>query len=86
MGLSLFFCILTGYTLGGFFVLWLLPKTFQTRSNSKILIYEPMRSLLTLLAAYLIWLLPRSWYNSIESFALKRTGDSQRKAIAKSNL
>jgi hypothetical protein len=52
--------------------------------NWKILIYEPMRSLLTIFAAYLIWLLPRSLYNSIENFALKLTGSSQRKAIAKS--
>lgn len=52
-------------------------------SNAKILIYEPMRSLLTIFAAYLIWMLPRSIYNRIESFALYLTGKSQRKAIAK---
>jgi hypothetical protein len=34
IGLSLFFCILTGYTFGGFFALFLLPKTSQTRSNA----------------------------------------------------
>ncbi|MDX2257225.1 MAG: glycosyltransferase family 2 protein [Pseudanabaenaceae cyanobacterium bins.39] len=49
--------------------------------NWKILIYEPMRSLLTLLAAYLIWLLPRSWYDQIEKLALNLTGASQRKTI-----
>jgi glycosyltransferase involved in cell wall biosynthesis len=54
-------------------------------SNWKILIYEPMRSLLTIFAAYLIWILPQSFYNGIEKFALKLTGKSQRKAIAKSN-
>ena len=54
-------------------------------SNWKILIYEPMRSLLTIFAAYLMWMLPRGLYNGIENFALKLTGDSQRKAIAKSN-
>ena len=30
--LSLFFCILTGYTFGGFFLPFLLLKTSQTRS------------------------------------------------------
>ncbi|MFN5562715.1 MAG: glycosyltransferase family 2 protein [Pseudanabaena sp.] len=54
-------------------------------SNWKILIYEPRRSLITIVAAYLIWILPRSLYNGIENFALKLTGDSQRKEIAKSN-
>jgi uncharacterized membrane protein YdjX (TVP38/TMEM64 family) len=34
IGLSLFFCILTGYTFGGFFALFLLPKTSQTRSEA----------------------------------------------------
>lgn len=53
-------------------------------SNWKILIYEPMRSLLTIFAAYLMWILPRGLYNGIENLALKFTGDSQRKAIAKS--
>ncbi|ELS34712.1 MULTISPECIES: glycosyltransferase family 2 protein [Pseudanabaena] len=52
-------------------------------SNWKILIYEPQRTLLTMFAAYSIWILPRGLYNSIESFALQLTGKSQRKAIAK---
>lgn len=51
--------------------------------NWQILIYEPMRSFLTLFAAYLIWLLPRSWYSFIEKLALQLTGASQRKKIDK---
>jgi glycosyltransferase involved in cell wall biosynthesis len=54
-------------------------------SNWKILIYEPMRSLITIFAAYLFRILPPSLYSSIENFALKRAGESQSKAIAKSN-
>lgn len=54
------------------------------KSNWKILIYEPQRSLLTIFAAYFIWMLPRSLYNSIESLAIKLAGKSQSKAIAKS--
>jgi len=40
-------------------------------SNWKIFFYEPKRSLQTLFAAYLIWLLPRQLYKSIENLALK---------------
>ncbi|MFN5838072.1 MAG: glycosyltransferase family 2 protein, partial [Pseudanabaena sp.] len=54
------------------------------KSNWKILIYEPQRSLLTIFAAYFIWMLPLSLYNSIESFAIKLAGRSQSKAITKS--
>ncbi|MBD2175764.1 glycosyltransferase family 2 protein [Pseudanabaena sp. FACHB-1998] len=53
-------------------------------SNWKILIYEPKRSLQTLFAAYLIWILPRSFYNTLENFALSITAKKQRKAIGKS--
>ena len=53
-------------------------------TNWKILIYEPQRSLLTIFAAYLIWILPSGLYNSIENFALKLTNKNQQKAIAKS--
>jgi len=51
-------------------------------TNWKILIYEPKRSLLTIGAAYLIWILPSGLYRSLENFALKVTGKNQRKAIA----
>jgi glycosyltransferase involved in cell wall biosynthesis len=55
-------------------------------SNWKIVIYEPQRSLITLFAAYLIWVLPRSFYNWLEDSAIKLTGKRQRQAIAKSKI
>jgi len=54
-------------------------------TNWKILIYEPQRSILTICAAYLMGILPKSLYNSIENFALKIAGKSQSNAIAKSS-
>lgn len=53
-------------------------------SNWKIMIYEPARSLLTIFAAYFIWILPRGLYNGIEKFAMNFVGKKQKKAIAKS--
>jgi glycosyltransferase involved in cell wall biosynthesis len=47
----------------------------------RILIEEPRRTIMTILAAYLLILLPRSLYNSIEHLALKITGKSQERRI-----
>jgi glycosyltransferase involved in cell wall biosynthesis len=47
----------------------------------RILIEEPRRTIMTIFAAYLLILLPRSLYNSIEHWALKITGKSQERRI-----
>lgn len=47
----------------------------------RILIEEPRRTILTILAAYLLILLPRSVYDKIEQLALKITGKSQERRI-----
>lgn len=46
-----------------------------------ILFEEPRRTLLTLAAAYSLWLLPQSIHAQIESFALKITGFTQKRQI-----
>ncbi|MBW4477950.1 MAG: glycosyltransferase [Tolypothrix brevis GSE-NOS-MK-07-07A] len=48
-----------------------------------ILLEEPRRTLITLGAAYLLWLLPRSLYREIETMALKITGANQQRRIQK---
>lgn len=48
----------------------------------RILITEPRRTVMTLAAAYLLHLLPRSLYHRIEAFMLKLTGASQKRRIA----
>jgi Glycosyl transferase family 2 len=48
-----------------------------------ILLEEPRRTLMTLGAAYLLWLLPRSLYCEIETMALKITGANQQRRIQK---
>lgn len=47
----------------------------------RILLEEPRRTLLTLAAAYSLWLLPRSLYSQIEALALKITGATQKRRI-----
>ena len=47
----------------------------------RILQEEPRRTLMTLAAAYSLWLLPRSLYHEIESLALKITGANQKRNI-----
>ncbi len=47
----------------------------------QILFEEPRRTLLTITAAYLLCLLPRSLYNSIQSVALNITGANQKRRI-----
>lgn len=46
-----------------------------------ILFEEPRRTTITLAAAYLLWLLPRSIYSQVNSLALKITGKSQKRRI-----
>ncbi|MBW4452184.1 MAG: glycosyltransferase family 2 protein [Nostoc indistinguendum CM1-VF10] len=50
-------------------------------TNWHILSKEPRRTLLTLAAAYFLWLLPQFLYNLIETVALKTTGYTQRQRI-----
>lgn len=47
----------------------------------RILLEEPRRTLITLAAAYFLWLMPRSLYHQIESMALKIVGSAQRRRI-----
>jgi glycosyltransferase involved in cell wall biosynthesis len=50
-------------------------------TNWRILIEEPRRTIISLAAAYFLWLLPQSLYSQIEAFALKRTGATQKRRI-----
>ncbi|BAY33487.1 family 2 glycosyl transferase [Nostoc carneum NIES-2107] len=50
-------------------------------NNWRIFFKEPRRTLLTLMAAYSLWLLPLSFYNSIQSIAFKNAGKNQRRRI-----
>jgi hypothetical protein len=45
------------------------------------LLEEPRRTLMTLAAAYLLWLLPNSAYHQIQSLALQVTGSNQKRRI-----
>jgi glycosyltransferase involved in cell wall biosynthesis len=46
-----------------------------------ILLEEPRRTLITLAAAYFLWLMPKPLYRQIQSLALKITGASQKRRI-----
>lgn len=50
-------------------------------TNWRILLQEPHRTLISLAAAYFLWLLPQSLYSSIEAVALKSTGATQKRRI-----
>ncbi|WP_096603790.1 glycosyltransferase [Calothrix sp. NIES-2100] len=50
-------------------------------TNWRILLEDPSRTLLTLAAAYSVWLLPYSLYSSLEAVALKNTGANQKRRI-----
>ena len=52
----------------------------------QILVEEPRRTLLTLAAAYSLWLLPRKIYNSIQSLALNVTGANQKRRLSKDSI
>lgn len=48
----------------------------------RILLEEPRRMVLTLAAAYMLWLLPKSFYGQIEGLALKLAGKTQKQRIS----
>ncbi len=50
-------------------------------TNWRILLEEPRRTLISLAAAYFLWLLPQSLYSQLEAVALKRTGATQKRRI-----
>ena len=52
----------------------------------RIVLEEPRRTLLTLTAAYLLWLLPKSTYHWIEEQALKVTSITQRQRLRQDQL
>lgn len=45
----------------------------------RIVLEEPRRTVLTWVAAYLVWLLPRSFYCQVDAFASKLRGSTQRR-------
>lgn len=47
----------------------------------QIILQEPRRTLLTVAAAYFLWLLPKSIYQQIENLGLRITGKSQKRRI-----
>jgi glycosyltransferase involved in cell wall biosynthesis len=55
-------------------------------ANWRILLKEPRPMLLTLVAAYFLWLIPQSLYSKIEAFALKITGTTQKRRILQDQL
>ncbi len=50
-------------------------------TNWRILLQEPRRTLISVAAAYFLWLLPQSLYSQLESVALKSTGATQKRRI-----
>lgn len=52
----------------------------------RILLEEPRRTILTGAAAYLLCLLPQSFYNQLESLGLKITGASQKRRIQQEQM
>jgi len=52
----------------------------------RIILEEPRRTLLTLAAVYMLWLLPQSSYKQIEAFALKLTGARQKRRILQEQI
>jgi hypothetical protein len=59
----------------------------QALSNHwQIITEEPRHTLMTLVAAYLLWLLPQQFYSQIETVALKLVGASQNRRILQDKL
>ncbi|NMF64651.1 glycosyltransferase family 2 protein [Brasilonema octagenarum] len=57
---------------------------FAVRSLSthwRIILEEPHRTIITLAAAYFLWLMPRKLYHQVQSVALKIAGASQKRRI-----
>lgn len=55
-------------------------------SHWRILLEEPIRTLLTGAAVYLLWLLPRSMYDKIEAMGLKVAGEAQKRRIQSTKI
>jgi len=53
-------------------------------SDWQIITQEPRRTAITIAAAYMINLFPRSWYSQLEKVALKIVGNSQKQTISHS--
>jgi glycosyltransferase involved in cell wall biosynthesis len=51
-----------------------------------ILLKEPRRTLLTLVAAYLLWLLPRTFFHQVDTWATRISGIFQRRRIVQDSL
>jgi glycosyltransferase involved in cell wall biosynthesis len=62
----------------------LLNRSLKT--HWKILIQEPRRTLITIAAAYLLWLLPQPLYKWSETLALRITGASQKRQIQQEQI
>ncbi len=55
-------------------------------AHPPILLKEPRRTLLTLMAAYLLWLLPRTFFAQIDTWATRISGIFQRRRIIQDSL
>ncbi len=52
------------------------------RTHWQIILLEPNRTILTLIAAYCLWLLPQNWYRNLEASAIALTGTMQQQRIS----
>ena len=52
------------------------------KTHWQIILLEPNRTILTLIAAYCLWLLPQNWYRNLEASAIALTGTMQHQRIS----
>ncbi|WP_071188887.1 hypothetical protein [Trichormus sp. NMC-1] len=52
----------------------------------QILFEEPRRTLISLMAAYLLWILPKSLYQWLETLIMQITGATQQQRIQKEQM
>lgn len=52
------------------------------KTHWQIILLEPNRTILTLMAAYCLWLLPQNWYRNLEASAIALTGTMQHQRIS----
>lgn len=52
------------------------------KTHWQIILLEPNRTILTLIAAYCLWLLPQNWYRNLEASAIALTGTMQQQRIS----
>jgi hypothetical protein len=52
------------------------------KTHWQIILLEPNRTILTVMAAYCLWLLPQNWYRNLEASAIALTGTMQQQRIA----